>query len=268
MDNKDLKLDLENIFISDSHIESSMDAKYMILVELLSSFINSPGIKNIFLLGDIFDFCTGSSRYFRKKYFVLGSLLERLVKQGTKVYFIEGNHEFYMADLKWKGVICSRAEPYLEVDIDGSKVLLTHGDMLTPSRYYRFYNYFVRTRIVKWIVTYGIRMPLAEYLSVGYSRMSRGRHIGNEIKLEVLDKKVQKYMSDKSADLLVFGHFHRYLTEFDKTIVSDKLNLTYGYIGLPWWDRPRFVNLNLRNKKIQSFVFDNNHWIIDSEKNI
>ena len=260
--------ELENIFISDTHIESSQDAKYMVLLELLSSFLDRKDVKNIVFLGDIFDFCTGSSRYFKKKFNVLGTLLERLVKQGISVYYIEGNHEFYMKDLKWKGVSCSRGDPYLEVNIEGRKVLLTHGDMLTPSKLYRFYNSIVRSKIVKWIVTYLIKMSVVEYLSIKYSHMTRRMHIGNEIQVDLLDRKVESYMLDKQADLLVFGHFHRYVTEWTLDQSKFKFNLTQGYVGLPWWDKPRFINLSFKNKKIQSFVFQDNTWMKDSEKNI
>ena len=260
--------ELENILISDTHIESTLDAKYQVLLDLLSSFIDKPHIKNILFLGDIFDFCTGSSRYFKKKFNVLGAILKRLTKQGVSVYYIEGNHEFYMSDLKWKGVTCSRGDPYLKIDIDGKRVLLTHGDMLTPSKLYRFYNFIVRSRIVKWIVTYCIKMSVVEYLSIRYSHMTRRMHIGNEIQPSVLDTKVSSYMSDKSADILIFGHFHRYISEWKNETDVSRLNLSEGFIGLPWWDKPRFVNLSLANRKLQTYVFEDNLWKKDSEKNI
>lgn len=267
--NVNLFEDLENILISDTHIESSDDAKYMVLLELLSSFLNKPGIKNIIFLGDIFDFCTGSSSYFKKKFKLLGSLLEHLCKNNISIYFIEGNHEFYMSDLKWKGVSCSRGDPYLKIDIAGKSVLLTHGDMLTPSRLYRFYNYIVRSRLVKWIVTYCIKMSVVEYLSIKYSHMTRKMHVGNEIKQDLLESKLASYMSDKKADVLLFGHFHRFFTKWNKDDESVKnLNLTEGYIGLPWWDRPRFINLGFKNRKIQAFEFESGVWKLSEEKNI
>ena len=56
------------------------------------------------LVGDIFDFCLGSSTYYKKKFANIGIALSDLATRGTKVIFIQGNHEVAIDFLDWKNI--------------------------------------------------------------------------------------------------------------------------------------------------------------------
>ena len=54
------------IIVSDLHIKETNDTKATLLIKLIES-IDVSKVEYFILLGDIFDFCFGDSRYFQKK---------------------------------------------------------------------------------------------------------------------------------------------------------------------------------------------------------
>ena len=91
-------------------------------------------VKNFILVGDIFDFLLGiAGSYFDKKFKVIAKLLKQLSQSGTRVVFLEGNHEFKISELKWQGV------EYVDegsLRLDEYGLVVSHGDMIKEDRKY------------------------------------------------------------------------------------------------------------------------------------
>jgi UDP-2,3-diacylglucosamine hydrolase len=115
------------VLVSDVHLQKMTDPRGALLLDLIGRI--DPARTGTFVLnGDIFDFCFGDSGYYRAKYRPLGAALERLAAAGTRVVFIEGNHEFWMDAVGWRGVeIHKEKNVCLELGA-GARVRITHGD--------------------------------------------------------------------------------------------------------------------------------------------
>ena len=132
------------IVISDAHLKSTSDQYGVLLKELLKSL---PAAKPdcLVLLGDIFDFTLGSNRFFREKFQEVGKLLTAIHAAGTRIIFLEGNHEFDMARHGWSGVECFSERLYPLMLRRGERVLLSHGDGICAPRRYHIFRRIVRS---------------------------------------------------------------------------------------------------------------------------
>ena len=93
-------------FASDFHLGAPNYKSSLIREKKIVDWLNyiESSAEEIFLVGDIFDFCYGAHPYFQKKFSKLGEALTNLANQGTKVLFFQGNHEFCLAHLNWPKV--------------------------------------------------------------------------------------------------------------------------------------------------------------------
>src|SRR3954469_15449501 len=87
------------VVASDVHLRTLDDRRGELLVDALGRL--GHGVECLVLNGDVFDFCFGGSRYFRRKFAALGAILEAISRRGTRVVFVEGNHEFHLGEIGW-----------------------------------------------------------------------------------------------------------------------------------------------------------------------
>lgn len=99
------------------------DTTLLTLGRCLGMKENISGIVTVSIDGNIYT--TRNYRYPQKPE---KSTLYTLGDIGVVVFQdpIFKNYEFYLSDLKRKGVTCSREDPYLKIDTDGKRVLLTN----------------------------------------------------------------------------------------------------------------------------------------------
>lgn len=166
-------------FISDSHLGATYVSDHrsheLRMVALLRKL--APTARRIYLLGDIMDYWfeyrtvapRGHVRF-------LGALAE-LADSGIEITWIAGNHDSWMRDyLSNELGITVSLEPYITTDIDGTKFVLTHGDIVGPvgSKYRALYTILHNpvARALYAAVHPRWTAPLARYMS-GASRRSR-----------------------------------------------------------------------------------------------
>ena len=83
-------------FVSDAHLGTErpdrQELRQQHLVRLLHEVVTGGG--NLFIVGDLFDFWIEYDRFIRADYFATLSRLAELVRGGTKVHYVSGNHDF------------------------------------------------------------------------------------------------------------------------------------------------------------------------------
>jgi UDP-2,3-diacylglucosamine hydrolase len=220
------------VVIADVHLRSLDDKRGKLLLETLEQIKNTP-VEYLVLLGDIFDFCAGQLKYFQKKFEFLFLQLNNLATQGIKVIFIQGNHEFYLDQLPWKQINFVTTKDTSLILGCGTKIAFCHGDLLFSSPSYQFYYYLVRSRVVKKIVSI-FPGKILENFCFHFSDFSKSVQKNKKLCLETLYDKMRLWLSEKSCQHAVSGHFH---TPFlvDTKITQGKLVGTHG------WEKPNVL---------------------------
>ncbi|TDH24087.1 UDP-2,3-diacylglucosamine diphosphatase [Segetibacter sp. 3557_3] len=202
-------------FFSDLHLGAPDYDKSLIrekkAVQFLETIKNSAAA--IYIVGDLFDFWFEYKYVTPKGYVRLLGKLAEITDSGVPVYFFVGNHDMWMRGYFEKELnIPVYFEP-LEVDINGRRLLIGHGDGLGPDDHgYKLLKKVFRNPFCQWL--FGLLHPswsigLANY----FSRKSRQKtgtaddvFLGEE--KEWLIIYAREVLAKKHVDYFIFGHRH------------------------------------------------------------
>lgn len=193
------------VFIADGHLKGD-DAEGQ---GALARFFDSLKADTLVVLGDLFDFWTGSNSVARKKYrTVLDSLL-RLSERGTKIIYCEGNHDFSMGDFFTERLKAAVYPEISEVAIEGKRFLLGHGDTISMTTGYRLWRGYLRSPLFN--VTSVVATPPVVWAIAGFlSKKSRGK--GKYLSgINQVEARLREFAGKRIAeglDVVVLGHSH------------------------------------------------------------
>jgi len=199
------------IIASDFHLkfhENEEDKERRIRVlNFLDSLIGKTDL--LILNGDIFDLWFAWNNVIIKGYFNILRKLADIRESGCRIVFIAGNHDFWFRDFLTDFLdfeICNNN--FIE-DIDGMKILVTHGDLYTSNDMrYKIFRSLIRNKFVMWI--FEILHPDFS-LGIGklMSRSSREKRVSTELTtsrenglIEFAKKQFNNF------DIVVMGHSH------------------------------------------------------------
>ena len=118
-------------FISDAHFGIPVEGgenREKHFEDLLS---NAAGnLTDLYIIGDLFDFWIEYRYAIRPDYFSVLCCLKSLVDRGVKVHYLAGNHDFALGPFLKENIGINIYHNSLEVEIQGKKVYLFHGDGL------------------------------------------------------------------------------------------------------------------------------------------
>lgn len=134
------------IFLSDAHLIDRQQPGYEAVMRFLAGLEGPRKGKvtreaagggarcdALFLAGDFFDFWFGREGRIFPDYLPVIERLIALRDQGVRVGLCEGNHDFFLGDY-FVGVLGMEVYPdWVDLDLDGKRVLLSHGDLVDPS---------------------------------------------------------------------------------------------------------------------------------------
>lgn len=201
---------VESVFISDLHLGSKpCKADYLL------DFLNSLQCKNLYLLGDIVDVLAlkRAVHWPANHQRVLNRILA-MAEQGTKVFYIPGNHDHAMRRFVEQTLVKVRIEYEMEhTSADGRRFLLLHGD--------RFDNWVRFSPVKRWLgdAAYGFllwlnwvnfkcrRLLRRPYWSLAYSvktRVSKARET-----IEHYEQTVAAHATKLGYDGVICGHIHK-----------------------------------------------------------
>jgi UDP-2,3-diacylglucosamine hydrolase len=220
-------LDAALVVASDIHLRHLGDERGRLLLDVLARV---GRVEYLVLNGDICDFCNGDSRYFRSKFAALGAALSDVAKSGTKVLFIEGNHEFNMSEIGWDGVEIVTERDRVVTLSTGERIKFSHGDLIKDDPWYRAFRGLVKSRFAR----YGSRLIPGRWLdaySLKHASVSRAQDKYRKLDHAKILAAFNRWLGDGSYDHGIIGHFH--VPYAEKRETHDGLMLSVDSWDLP-----------------------------------
>jgi len=204
------KRDLEICVLSDIHLGS-----YGCHAEELNNYIKSIKPKILILNGDIFDGYVFNRKYFPKTHFEFVRNIMTLIKKGTEVYYLTGNHDDFMRNFDEISMLNLHKLDKLVLTIDDKNYWFFHGDVFDLS---------MQGKIGKILATFGGQAyDLLIYVnkwinrllkSIGKKPYSLSKKVKDSVKKAVTYVQDFEEMSCRHAikqgyDYVVNGHIHQ-----------------------------------------------------------
>ena len=183
-----------------------------------------PNLKELYLLGDVFDFWFEYKHVIPKGFIRLQGKLAELSDAGIKIYIFKGNHDLWMKDYFTKELNIEIIEKPIIKQFGNKSFYLAHGDGLGPGDLgFKFIKRIFIGKINKWLFRWlhpDIGITLANFFS-GKSRVKN--YVVNDSFLgedEWLVQHARKVIEKHEVDFLLFGHRHypKYYKLNDKSV--------------------------------------------------
>jgi len=228
----ELSSPLELVSVSDVHLRQADDERARLLLSLIEQFQTYGKLANFAFIGDIFDFCLGSRTYFRSKFAKLGEAASRLSDAGTRVVFLEGNHEFDMKKMDW-GAVEFFSEDQIEVDLPSGMLTITHGDLIHCSDAYRKFRTFLKSGLIRGVAR---QLPgfFMDWYALNHASVSRGADQYRSLNHVSLVRDFERWQEGSRSRHVMFGHFHM---PYHWTNANSK----QSFSSMMSWDKPNFI---------------------------
>ena len=196
------------LFLADAHLCKPSDQNYRALLALLDEQCGKTDL--LVLLGDIFEFWIGKATV-TDNYAPLIDAFERMHRQGTKLVYVEGNHDFHLGPVFTQQLNCQVFPDGGSIDLDGKKIFLAHGDLANPDDAgYRRLRKLLRSDLVRFLIrTLPNKLLMTIGDRAGYeSRKSSVEQRRNCPALEILQPYAEAILA-RGHQAIVTGHYHQ-----------------------------------------------------------
>jgi UDP-2,3-diacylglucosamine hydrolase len=204
---------MKTLVFSDVHLSVTPDAqdRMNVFVSFLRQ-IDPSEVGRIVILGDLFDFWFEYRHVIFSGYFDVLCALAELRDGGVEFHFVCGNHDFWAGRfLEERLDFTIHREPFL-LELDGTKVLLAHGDGINPEdRAYRAYKRVARMPIVVRLFSMlhpDRAMWLAQRVSHGSRSMFRVSDLSQGPEVKPLQRFAREALAAGRAQVVMCGHSH------------------------------------------------------------
>ena len=221
-------------FISDIHFglrsENEELERELKFVEFLYSIQDYA--KELYILGDLFDYWFEYKKVIQKGYFRTFTALNDLVKSGTKIHYLIGNHDFMHRDFfeKEVGVILHYSD--IQTVIEDKRFYLAHGDGLVKNDYgYLILKKVFRSKIAQGLYSLihpNLGIKIAQATSKSSRDYTGNKDYGEEDGLF----NFAKTKIDSGSDYVILGHTH-------SVRIEKYNNGVYANLGT-WLEKPMF----------------------------
>ena len=191
----------------------------------------------IFLMGDVFDFWFEYKTVVPKGYIRFLGKVAELADSGIKIYFFKGNHDMWMFDYFTREFGAIIISDELEIERNGKKFYLHHGDGLGPGdRKYKILKKFFRSSLCQWLfarIHPNLGVGVANYWSSHSRIANEGKDEPKPGMHEWLVVFCQDLLKTQYFDYLIFGHRHKtmdvMITEKSRYVNLGEWVKTYSY---------------------------------------
>ncbi len=199
-------------FVSDTHFKYHIsDELERIKKRLFFRFLDDiRGARELYLLGDIFDFWFEYKSSIPSYYWEVLYQLRLLQESGTEILITGGNHDYWLGPFISDFMGFKILDPLQTLRIQGRMVTLTHGDMLMPGDLgYKLLKRITRSRSV--ISLAKLIHPDLLYAFAGYfSSKSKGFTEGKTAYwAEIMTDRAENSLFRWNNDAFIMGHIHK-----------------------------------------------------------
>ncbi len=197
------------IFLSDVHLKDANSVKTQLMVRFLREV--AARFESIYILGDFFDVWPGTNTYLVESFQPVLQVLAQLVRDGHKVSYLEGNHDFRLGRYFSEELgIRVYSEEIIE-HWNGRRIYMAHGDLGNPSeRGYRVLRYVLRHGAFQKILSF-VPPHLLYRAGDKVSRFSRNfqkKIPPDEGKVRQTYRETAMRCFAKGYDVVIMGHTH------------------------------------------------------------
>jgi UDP-2,3-diacylglucosamine hydrolase len=200
----------KTLFISDVHLGLGSGPEEKRKEDFLIGFLRSAmeTTRQLYILGDLFDFWFEYRTVIPKGFHRTLAALQEYTDGGIPVSYLAGNHDFWMKDFFSTELGITMYRDPVEIEIDGKRVFLHHGDGLAERDLgYRIIKPVLRNRVNVWLYRWlhpDLGVPLAKGSSKASRKHTSGKNFGeSDGMLRFARKKI-----DQGIDIVVMGHRH------------------------------------------------------------
>lgn len=205
--------------ISDVHIRNSSDERH----DLFLSFLRNEKVQNsesIFLLGDIFDLVVGPYEEYISEFKEVYDELSNLLKNGKRIIYVEGNHDFCFSDMYLNSSNLNGIEVLKGGTVythQGKRIYLSHGDDFELGNTgYKFYRRFISSNFIKLLSSEITSYKFVKWVGDYQSKKSRERGVKNygsgekdeQIKSNFREG-AENFSKMLNVDWVIGGHSHQ-----------------------------------------------------------
>lgn len=195
------------LFVSDVHLDAAAPEAQRQFLEFLRT--QAAGARVLYILGDLFEAWVGDDDVGGDRSAVLTGLRE-LTSSGVACFLLHGNRDFLIGQDFCLQTGCQLLPDPVIADLDGERVLLTHGDALcTDDHAYQELRSIVRAPA--WQRRF-LRLPLADRLLLANEVRAGSRaHTTRSIPkiMDVNAAAVTAAFKAARVRRMIHGHTHR-----------------------------------------------------------
>ena len=231
---KEITISLKNndkaYFLGDFHFGSPNHIESKKRELKILSFLNSieSNLKELFLLGDIFDFWFEYKEVVPKGFTRFLGKITELSDKGVNIHLILGNHDMWVLDYFQKEIGINVYPNKIKVRINNNLLLVGHGDGIGKGDLgYKFLKLIFKNKISRFIYRWihpDIGIKLGIYLS---NRKKNGTKDYSIINNERIYNYCKQIENTNHHDYYIFGHSHQ--------PIEKKINSTSKYINVGDW---------------------------------
>ncbi len=203
---------MTTLFVSDLHLDPSRPDITRLFVDFLAR--DARDADALYILGDLFEAWVGDDDP-SDAGTVVADALSGLSQSGVPVFFMHGNRDFLLGDAYARRAGMTLLDDPTVIDLDGARVLLTHGDLLcTDDLAYQAFR--TQTRDPAWRATF-LAQPLDARLAFAESARAASRARQGELRdagtmetiTDVAPTTVASFFDAHGVEKMIHGHTHR-----------------------------------------------------------
>lgn len=221
-------------FASDFHLGAPDYDSSLIREKKIVAWLNhiEPTAKEIYLVGDIFDFWFEYKKAVPRGFVRLLGKLAELSDKGIPIHIFTGNHDMWIFDYLPKEIGAKLYREPIEKEFFGKSYLIGHGDGLGPGdKGYKILKKVFSNKFCQWCFA-RLHPNFGIWLADKSSKSSRAK-TGNDDEIflgadeEWLIQFCKEELKKKHTDYFIFGHRH--------LPIQHKLEQNSHYINLGEW---------------------------------
>ena len=196
------------VFLADAHLRHPDDANYRALLAFLAEQRGRTDLLG--LLGDICEFVVGYPDTVFPVYQPLFDALRDLQQSGTRLVYVEGNHDFHLAPYFDRHLPCRLFPDGGIIDLDGRRVFVAHGDLANPAdRGYRHLRTLLRSLPMRLLIR-ALPPGLTWRIAQQAGKTSRGKGAEKRRRWPTRDILLPYANAQLAAgcQAVITGHFH------------------------------------------------------------
>ena len=197
-------------FISDAHLGAGKPNSEKFKEEKLLTFLDyvAENGNQLFIVGDLFDFWFEYNTVIPKGYTKVLCALSRLSDLGKDIYYIAGNHDFWMNDYLKNEFGVKLYFDDLDIRISNKRFYVYHGDGIAKDdKGYRIIKRIFRNKLnilLYRLIHPDLGIPIAKWAST-LSRKHRKLNIESVVG-DYIGRALEKFK--EGFDYTIFGHLH------------------------------------------------------------